>query len=597
MPDGRLRRMSVIRSSVWSLKQGFHVAPGLMLAALAATAIGGVVPSLQVYLVSHLTDAVGAGESHTALVWAVITGVCVAGYLGLDQIANTLCRMTQVVMRARNMSRIDDVLAALDPIEVTSSVVQAEARTAREAVLQGTVQMQATSAISTIKALITAVSLCVAIGSTSPLAAIAVLGALIPLSAASMWYSTRDAMAWPAISEARRFATYREELITYQTTSQELASLDARSVLSDSAQEHLSEARDQEMWLERQGLVSDGLASLVSSLFVIGALIALIASDAGTGQTAGGIVGVLSGIMATTGVGFVIGSLRTGANAIAYFRAFADRPKTASAPSDAPEPVEALTVTGLAVTYTGRVNPSLSKASLCAKRGEMIAIVGPNGAGKSTLVRGILGLAPITAGSIQFDQEDVTSAGFPYRHQAVGLLTQEYGRYELTVRENLSLGTRGRKTSDDQLWSALHQARADAFVRALPEGLDTQLGEQWDGTGLSGGQWQRLALARLALRGAAIWILDEPTSAIDAEAEADIFARLRDISSEHITIVVSHRAWTLREMDRIYVVDKGAIVETGDYATLMDRGGRFADLFASQDRGPDTAPAYPYTSS
>ena len=125
-------------------------------------------------------------------------------------------------------------------------------------------------------------------------------------------------------------------------------------------------------------------------------------------------------------------------------------------------------------------------------------------------------------------------------------------------------------------------AEATRRIRALPDGLDTRLGTQLDGVGLSGGQWQRLALARVHLRRAGVWVLDEPTSAIDAEAEQEVFAELRRQRADRVTIVVSHRAWTLREMDHIYVFDAGRVVEEGRYADLLAAGGRFAEIFAAQ---------------
>lgn len=136
--------------------------------------------------------------------------------------------------------------------------------------------------------------------------------------------------------------------------------------------------------------------------------------------------------------------------------------------------------------------------------------------------------------------------------------------------------------TDEQLWTALAGAKADSFVRKLPRGLDTQLGPQWDGVGISGGQWQRLALARIHLRRAGVWILDEPTSAIDAEAEAEIFAELLRTKADRITIVVSHRASTLRGMDRIYVFHDGRVVERGNYEELVTAKGCFARIFAEQ---------------
>ena len=151
-------------------------------------------------------------------------------------------------------------------------------------------------------------------------------------------------------------------------------------------------------------------------------------------------------------------------------------------------------------------------------------------------------------------------------------------------------GKLGEATSVGDLKAA--KARAAEFVRALPAGLDTQLGEQWGGVGLSGGQWQRLALARLILRNTALWILDEPTSAIDAHAEEQIFATLRKVAADHMTILVSHRAWTLKHADVIHVVDHGTIVESGTYAELLGAGGRFAEIFASQiEDAPEHTPS------
>src|SRR5690606_29697521 len=144
---------------------------------------------------------------------------------------------------------------------------------------------------------------------------------------------------------------------------------------------------------------------------------------------------------------------------------------------------------------------------------------------KTTAVHGVLGLIEPTAGRVTVDGHDRATVGESAWLGQFGLLTQEFGRYELTVRETVALG-RPHQVSDDDVWTALEAAHAADFVRDMPDGLDTQLGEQWGGIGISGGQWQRLALARIHLRRAPIWILDEPTSAIDAEAEQEIFAEL-----------------------------------------------------------------------
>ncbi|MFG1812946.1 ATP-binding cassette domain-containing protein [Kribbella sp. NPDC049174] len=152
-------------------------------------------------------------------------------------------------------------------------------------------------------------------------------------------------------------------------------------------------------------------------------------------------------------------------------------------------------------------------------------------------------------------------------------MVQEFGRFEFTLRDAVALGL-PQAASDERIRAGL----AAAFAKDLP--LDTQ---QWGGNGISGGQRQRLALARTHLRNAGVWILDEPTSAIDAEAEREIFAELRRTKYSRITIVVSHHAWTLIEMDRIYVIDGGSVVQQGTYPELMSQpDGRFARLFATR---------------
>ncbi|MGO2048541.1 MAG: ATP-binding cassette domain-containing protein, partial [Brachybacterium tyrofermentans] len=227
--------------------------------------------------------------------------------------------------------------------------------------------------------------------------------------------------------------------------------------------------------------------------------------------------------------------------------------------------------------------PSLVNLDLRIDKGSIVALVGVNGAGKTTSVNSIVGTLDPQHGEISIDGR--TRGDMPFQDWVghFGTLTQEFGRYELTVRESLQLGTPRTDVRDEEMWAALEAANAAGMVRGFDKGLDQQLGSQWDGgVGLSGGQWQRISLARIHLRAAPIWILDEPTSAIDAEAEQDIFRELQRSRADRITIVVSHRAWTLRGMDEILVVDEGHVVERGRYDELLARGGRFTEIFAEQ---------------
>jgi ATP-binding cassette subfamily B protein len=243
--------------------------------------------------------------------------------------------------------------------------------------------------------------------------------------------------------------------------------------------------------------------------------------------------------------------------------------------------VDSVALDNVSFRYPEAAEPAVRDVSITARRGELVALVGVNGAGKSTAVNLLVGGLSPDRGQILIDGRDAAELTEAERLGHFGLLVQEFGRFEFTLRDAVALGSPA-EVSDQEV----HQALADTFAADLP--LDTQLGQQWGGTGISGGQWQRLALARILLRNAGVWILDEPTSAIDAEAEREIFAELRRTKHARITIVVSHRAWTLREMDRIYVIDAGSVVQCGTYPDLMSQpDGRFARLFAEQTTGLD----------
>ncbi|NNG34276.1 ABC transporter ATP-binding protein [Nakamurella sp. DB0629] len=323
---------------------------------------------------------------------------------------------------------------------------------------------------------------------------------------------------------------------------------------------------------------------LAGTALLAGALTAIVVDGAGGAGIAAGVLGVLGGIEATRGAAFALGEVLAATPRVSTFRRVT-APGAAGPPPQASvvSAVDRLEASGVSVVYPRAAATALNDASVLARRGEMIALVGANGAGKTTLVRALVGLVRVSSGAVLVDGRRLTDLPLTERLSHFGLLTQEFGRYELTVRQAVLLGLpEGVDVADDAIWRALEIAHLAALVADLPDGLDTQLGEQFGGTGLSGGQWQRLALARIAVRNAGIWILDEPTSTVDAETEREIFGELLQHRRHRITIVVSHRAWTLKGMDRIYVLDAGRIVQCGSYEELLGTPGRFRELFAEQ---------------
>jgi len=168
----------------------------------------------------------------------------------------------------------------------------------------------------------------------------------------------------------------------------------------------------------------------------------------------------------------------------------------------------------------------------------------------------------------------------------IGVLFQDYATYELSVRENVAIGRPDGKPDDQRVLTALHDARSEWLIRKMPRGLDARVGRLFEGGhDLSGGEWQRLALARLMYRDADIWILDEPTSSLDPEAEAAIFAELKENLKGRIGIVISHRFSTVRIADRIAVIAGGKVAELGTHEELVAARGRYARLFEIQAAG------------
>ncbi len=252
-----------------------------------------------------------------------------------------------------------------------------------------------------------------------------------------------------------------------------------------------------------------------------------------------------------------------------------------------PMPEDGIRFENVSFFYPGSDVPALDNVSLHITPGESLAIVGENGSGKTTLIKLLTRLYTPTQGQILLEGLPLQDWDIDTLRRKIGVIFQDFARYQLIVGENIGIGDADNLDSEDEIEIAAKKGMADEFVRDLPSGYKTQLGTWFkDGKELSGGQWQKVALSRAFMRNKAdILILDEPTAAIDAKAEADIFAHFAELTANRISIIISHRFSTVRRADHIIVLEKSKIMEQGSHEELLELGGQYATLFKLQAEG------------
>jgi ATP-binding cassette subfamily B protein len=552
----------------FGIRQAWRWTPGLLLRLMLTSLVVAVTPAAQVLVVASLVHAADLGRSSAVVPPLVMLVLLV----GASQVAAELSLVTfqrlYLALSRRYLDELLQAVARLSPQQLARAEMSARIQGARTSVPD--LASLVNAVMSSVGTVVTAATLCASVWTINPIAGVLVALALLPGLLVYARTARRQEEIFVPMGKWRRRASYQAEQLVNQRSATELATLGTGGQVATAADNSLAEAdrlMDRILVVLGRGTAWGGPATAV---LLAGALVGIVIGGGGGAGVAAGILGVIAGTTATRAAGFAYGELvGTVPKVKAYRTLLADIDQdTDPTGHQVTHTAERLSATEVTVTYPDQDRPALTGFNLNVEVGSMVALVGVNGAGKTTAINALLGILDLDHGRVEINAVDAATLSPGRRLGHFGLLTQEFGRYDLTIRDSVRLGT-PEPVSDEQIWAALDAAHIGDLVHGLPDSLDTQLGPQFEGIGLSGGQWQRLALARIYLRNAGIWILDEPTSAIDAEAEQQIFAELQGDKASRITIVTSHRAWTLRDVDHIYVLDHGEIVEHGRYEDLI----------------------------
>ncbi|MGA7884205.1 MAG: ABC transporter ATP-binding protein [Acidobacteriaceae bacterium] len=265
---------------------------------------------------------------------------------------------------------------------------------------------------------------------------------------------------------------------------------------------------------------------------------------------------------------------------------FAIRPTVLDKPNAlaAPRPIQrGFEFRNVSFAYPGTERMVLKNFNFTIEPGQRVALIGENGQGKTTVVKLITRLYDPTEGEILLDGVDLREYSIEDLHREMGVIFQDFMRYEMTVRENIGVGRVDVPHSEAEIQTAAHKSLAAEVVARLSGGYDQMLGRRFvSGVDLSGGEWQRIALARAYLRDAQLLVLDEPTAALDARSELEVFERFAELTTGRMALLISHRFSTVRMADRIVVLADGQLAEEGTHQQLMALGGRYAEMFEMQ---------------
>ncbi len=587
-----LRNVPPLLRMVWS------TSPGITIATIVLRLVSAVIPVCQLWvgklIIDQVVQSISGRTANQRQIWVLVAyeiGLAVLGDL-LSRAIN-LCDSllgdkftNHVSLRLMEHATQLDLVSFEDPVfydKLDRARRQTTARLGMLAVLAGMGQQT-----------LTLLSLSAAVVSFSPWFLVLLVAAVIP----AFLGETRFAMLAYSIlyrwTPERRELDYLRMLGASSQSAKEVKIFGLGQYLADRSRVLFDRFYRENKALAVKRAASGSLLNLLPTAGYYGAYILILVRTLSGALSLGSLTFLAGAFARSRGL---IESLFSSLNNIAeqalyikdLFDFFETKPSIASPPNAVPAPraiQSGFEFRNVSFAYPGSDRQVLQGISFRFDANERIALIGENGAGKTTLVKLIARLYDPTEGAILLDGVDLREYDVESLRSEIGVIFQDYMRYDMTARENIGFGRVDELDNQERIAGASQKSLAESVIAQLPLGYQQMLGRRFEnGVDLSAGQWQKIALARAYMRDAQVLILDEPTASLDARAEYEVFLRFADLTRGRMAVLISHRFSTVRMADRILVLADGAIIEQGSHRQLVALGGRYAELFELQAAG------------